>query len=169
LISPNFPPHDEGFLNTLTHFFFAMKPFLTLLACLFSFHFLSAQDGPARGDIQGEVPDVVKNVFIRDFPEARDFSWRKLNRQYLVDFRINSIEAKATYSGTGIWLQTDYDLPLEKFPQRALDHHRENYGSFPIVGAAYHDEEDNRYYLLKIQIRGEVKYLKYDDEGGFLP
>ncbi len=144
-----------------------MRLLLTFLSCLVVSLSLTAQ-GTARGqDAQG-IPEPVKERYLQDFTEGRNAEWRKRNKYYEVAFQLNEYRMVATYSGTGMWVHTEIDIPVEKMPQRAMNHYQENYGSYPLIDTGYHDEEGDRYYRIRIRRDGVVRMLKYDDNGSFI-
>lgn len=145
----------------------AMRLCLTFLSCLLLCLSLTAQ-GTVRGQGNQDIPDVVKETFLQNFPEARSAAWRKTGTYYTVGFDLDDLKMEATYSGTGIWAYTEITIPRAKMPEKILAHYQETYSSYPLVDMGYHDEENNRYYRLRIRKGGSVKMLKYDDNGTFI-
>jgi hypothetical protein len=128
---------------------------------------LTAQ-GSLRGQSPQGIPEQVHNRFLQDFTEGHSPQWRKRGNYYEVAFLLNEYRMVATYSGTGTWMHTEIEIPVEKMPDRAMAHYREQYGSYPLVDTGYHDEEGERYYRIRILRDGVVRMLKYDDNGNFI-
>lgn len=141
-----------------------MKPFLTFLCILL----LSSTASLAQVRGQDDVPSLIKDSFLSDFPEARHVIWQRRTNRYVIKFVLNGFDQQAHYSGTGTWRFTEIVVPENMMPPNSLEHCRSRYPGAPIISTGYHDEEGNRYYRIDVSLNGISRQLRYDDDGHFI-
>jgi len=63
-----------------------------------------------------ETPSVVLNTFQREFPDATDLEWEKLQQDYKVEFEVDNIDHTAILSTDGNLLKFKYDILISELP-----------------------------------------------------
>ncbi|WP_298247784.1 hypothetical protein [uncultured Christiangramia sp.] len=63
-----------------------------------------------------ETPSVVLNTFQREFPDATDVEWEKLQQDYEVEFEVDNIDHTAILSNDGNLLKYKYDILISELP-----------------------------------------------------
>lgn len=126
---------------------------------------LWAQPPQSRG---WGAPEEVTLHFEEDFPSAEQVNWTTINKTYEATFHLNGFVMKAIYTQLGVWRYTHINVPDDRMPKPAMAHCRQTYPGATIVTTGYHDDPEERYYLIDIRRNGQVVRLRYDDEGNFL-
>jgi len=92
-----------------------MKKYLLILVSFFAIASVSAQ---AISDQY--IPDIVKKKVIEMYPEAKGIYWKQPMPGFLdAYFTLNKKKCNATYQVSGAWVSTDFEIPVEEFPDSA--------------------------------------------------
>ncbi|MDX1905642.1 MAG: hypothetical protein SF053_01310 [Bacteroidia bacterium] len=122
-------------------------------------------DGQPRGF---SLPMIVQRHFEEEFHDADNVTWRQTGDKYVASFVKNTFRMDAYYTDNGVWLKTEIDVPLARFPEAARTHLSQTYGNWQVNRTGYHDAEDARYYWVDISGGGGIRTIQYDDDGVFL-
>lgn len=114
-------------------------------------------------------PEAIQDRFWDHFPDADAPDWRATETQYVVRFVLNDMHMQAHYSQAGTWKYTDIDVPLDRLPERVRQHYQEHFPHYPLRHIRFHDEEGNSFFQLEVIRDGVTRFLRYDDEGRFIP
>ncbi|MFT3844761.1 MAG: PepSY-like domain-containing protein [Lacibacter sp.] len=63
------------------------------------------------------VPDLVKQAFDKQYPEAKDLKWTGGLDNHTVKFSMNEKQMKAVYTKDGIWVSTEVQSKMEELPK----------------------------------------------------
>lgn len=132
---------------------------------------LSTLTSQAQGDNpRGFMPPPsIQDRFWDHFPDAEAVDWEGTESRYIARFSLNDLLMRAHYSLAGIWQYTDIEVPYARLPEAVRTHYEANFSSLPLLRARFHDETDNSYFHLEVSRNGVSRWLRYDDEGRFMP
>lgn len=60
---------------------------------------------------------MVKQVFDKQYPEAKEVDWKGGLDNHSVTFKLNSKKYKALYTKDGSWVSTETDVVFENLPK----------------------------------------------------
>lgn len=63
------------------------------------------------------VPDIVKQSFDKQYPEAKDLKWSGGLDNHTVRFTLDERRLKASYTPKGLWVSTEEQVKLETLPE----------------------------------------------------
>jgi Putative beta-lactamase-inhibitor-like, PepSY-like len=63
------------------------------------------------------VPDIVKQTFDQQYPDAKDLKWSGGIDNHAVRFSLGERKLKASYTPKGIWVNTEEQVKLETLPE----------------------------------------------------
>jgi hypothetical protein len=115
-----------------------------------------------------KVPQVAKDNFARQYPEAREVNWDNEVISVNVRFELNGEWMNAEYSNKGIWKKTEKDWDYEKLPDDVKDgFDKSKYADREVVETVVvYLPGDMQQYRLKVQKNDlQKKYLFFDDDG----
>lgn len=64
-----------------------------------------------------KVPDLVKQVFDRQYPDAKEVDWNGGIDNHIVVFKLNEKKFKASYTGSGSWNFTESKVLFDSLPK----------------------------------------------------
>jgi hypothetical protein len=63
------------------------------------------------------VPDIVKQSFDKQYPDAKDLKWSGGLDNHVVRFTLGERKLKANYTPKGDWVSTEEQVKLETLPE----------------------------------------------------
>ncbi len=113
------------------------------------------------------VPDSVKVLFNKTFPDAQNVSWKKEKPlKYETSFVINGTEMSASYNGEGKWLETSQTIKQPELPvmvQSVLD---SVYADYIVTGTSRVEKPD-KIVLYKVELKkGDTQRTIQLEENG---
>jgi Putative beta-lactamase-inhibitor-like, PepSY-like len=132
--------------------------FLSLLLLLSTFSFSQVT----------KVPQVAKDNFARQYPEAHEISWDNDVINVNVRFELNGERMNAEYSNKGIWKKTEKDWDYDKLPDEVRDgFDKSKYADREVVETVIvYLPGDVQQYRLKVEKNDvQKKYLFFDEDG----
>jgi hypothetical protein len=115
-----------------------------------------------------KVPQVAKDNFARQYPEAREVTWDNDVISVNVRFELNGERMNAEYSNKGIWKKTEKDWDYDKLPDDVKDgFDKSKYADREVVETVIvYLPGDVQQYRLKVEKNDlQKKYLFFDDDG----
>jgi putative PepSY-like beta-lactamase-inhibitor len=115
-----------------------------------------------------KVPQVAKDNFARQYPEAHEVSWDNDVINVNVRFELNGERMNAEYSNKGIWKKTEKDWDYEKLPDDVKDgFDKSKYADREVVETVIvYLPGDVQQYRLKVEKNDvQKKYLFFDEDG----
>ena len=115
-----------------------------------------------------KVPQVAKDNFARQYPEAREINWDNDVINVSVRFELNGERMNAEYSNKGIWKKTEKDWDYDKLPDDVKDgFDKSKYADREVVETVIvYLPGDVQQYRLKVEKNDlQKKYLFFDDDG----
>jgi hypothetical protein len=115
-----------------------------------------------------KVPQVAKDNFARQYPEAREVKWDNDVINVNVRFELNGEKMSAEYSNKGIWKKTEKDWDYDQLPDDVKDgFDKSKYAERDVVETVIvYLPGDVQQYRLKVEKNDlQKKYLFFDDDG----
>ncbi len=92
-----------------------MKKLLLFILTASIFSFSSCCSDPV------DLPEKVKTIFSKKFPDAKKVRWEKENdTEWEAEFYLNGKEYSAAYNNDGKWLETEYEINSTEIPEAVL-------------------------------------------------
>ena len=63
------------------------------------------------------VPDIVKQTFDKQYPDAQDLKWTNGLDNHSVRFTLGERKLKASYAPKGDWITTEEQVKMETLPE----------------------------------------------------
>jgi len=115
-----------------------------------------------------KVPQIAKDNFARQYPEAREINWDNDVLNVNVRFELNGEKMNAEYSNKGIWKKTEKDWDYDKLPEDVKDgFDKSKYADREVVETVIvYLPGDVQQYRLKVEKNDlQKKYLFFDEDG----
>jgi hypothetical protein len=64
-----------------------------------------------------KVADMVKQVFDKQYPEAKEVDWKGGLDNHTVTYKLNDKKYKSLYTKDGSWVSTETDVKFENLPK----------------------------------------------------
>lgn len=116
-----------------------------------------------------KVSDMVKQVFDKQYPEAKEVDWKAGLDNHAVTFKLNDKKYKALYTKDGSWVSTETAVVFESLPKSVqLSFGASNYKTwtvkecFEIIKPR---AEANEYKILVQKSSINKKILFFDAKG----
>lgn len=85
---------------------------------IFSFFIvLMLSHSAANGQQLFAVPDIVKQTFDQQYPDAKELKWSGGLDNHTVRFTLGERKLKASYTPKGLWVNTEEQVKLETLPE----------------------------------------------------
>jgi hypothetical protein len=111
------------------------------------------------------LPNDVKTIFAKMFPNQYSVKWELENGNYEAEFLLNKIETSALYSPTGQWLQTETEIKADVLPMAVVEYVSKNLAGKKIKEAAkIIDAKGNLFYEAEVNGKDYI----FDSKGNFL-
>ena len=143
---------------------FNKKTFFTLLF-FFAFGFANAQDIS-----QSEVPSIVLNNFLPEFPKATDIEWKMDGNLYRADFEMRwNKDYDVWYDGTGEKVKQRIEIEKRELPPSIVSKVSTDFKGYRIEGAERMTKGKKVYYELEMDanLKGDWKIM-IDEKGKIL-
>ncbi len=115
------------------------------------------------------VPDIVKESFDKQYPEAKDLKWSGGIDNHVVRFTLAERKLKANYTPKGIWVSTEEQVKLETLPevvqQGLKDSKYKEWTIKDVLTVTKPRVEANEYYIIVQKSSLNKKKLVFDAKG----
>jgi len=114
------------------------------------------------------VPDILKKKMTEMYPEAKGTYWKQPMPGFMdAYFNLDKRKCNATFQVSGAWVSTDFEIPVEEFPDSAkqyLTAHTDK------VLKYYRSESKSKglQYSADGKVDGEVMQFIFNKDGSFL-
>ena len=116
-----------------------------------------------------KVPDLVKEVFDRQYPNAKSVDWKGGVDQYSVNFKLNEKQYKASYTKDGSWNYTETKVEQDSLPKSVqLSFGSSNYNTWPVkecIEVIKPRAEGNEYKIIVQKSAINKRVLIFDAKG----
>jgi hypothetical protein len=141
-----------------------MKQIILLASSLLIISGANAQDLK-----ESEVPEMIKQSFIKKYPNAKVEGWEKEGTDYEAEFHLNKVESSAIFDANGKFKELEQEIKITELPKLASDYCAKTYIGYKLEEAAKITDADG-----KIMFEAEMKKGKehfdvmFDDKGNFI-
>jgi hypothetical protein len=116
-----------------------------------------------------KVPDLVKQVFDRQYTEAKEVDWKGGLDNHTVQFRLGEKKYKASYTKDGSWNYTETSVVLDSLPKSVqLSFGASNYKTWPVkdcIEVIKPRAEANEYKIIVQKSAINKRVLVFDAKG----
>ena len=114
---------------------------------------------------ESEVPQEVKTIFTKMFPNTKVHKWEVEEKNYEAEFDFNKVETSALFEANGTHLQTEYEIDISMLPKDAKEYILKNTKEKKIKEASIIDFANG-----KKNYEAEIDGMDYmfDDNGIFI-
>ena len=116
-----------------------------------------------------KVPDLVKQMFDKQYPDAKEVDWKGGVDNHTVEFKLNEKQYKASYTKDGSWNYTETKVPQDSLPKSAqLSFGSSRYSTWTVkecVEVVKPRVEANEYKILVQKSALQKKWLLFDAKG----
>lgn len=116
-----------------------------------------------------KVPDLVKEVFDRQYPEAKSVDWKGGLDNHSVSFKLGDKQYKASYTKDGSWNYTETKVPQDSLPKSVqLSFGSSNYNAWPVkecIEVIKPRAEVNEYKIIVQKSAINKRVLVFDAKG----
>jgi len=115
------------------------------------------------------VPEIVKQTFTKQYPDAKDAKWRDGLDNHTVRFTLGNKILKASYAPKGDWAWTEKKVEMAELPKVVQDgFNNSNYKDWPVketVSVTKPRAEANEYKIVVQKSALKKKILVFDAKG----
>lgn len=113
---------------------------------------------------QTKVPKVVQEAFLDRYGNATDIEWEKEGMNWEVEFNISDNEMTAEFDADGKWLETEWEIGMDKLPHVVADSIAYGYKDYDIKEVQQVDSPDFKGYVIDIvkdDLELEIRATEY--------
>ncbi|NCU04999.1 MAG: hypothetical protein GXC73_13535 [Chitinophagaceae bacterium] len=115
------------------------------------------------------VPDIVKQTFDKQYPDAKDLKWSGGLDNHIVRFTSGDKKLKAVYTPKGDWVSTEEQVKLEALPevvqQGFKDSKYKEWAVKDVLTVTKPRAEANEYFIIVQKNAINKKKLVFDAKG----
>ena len=115
------------------------------------------------------VPEMVKQTFNKQYPDAKDLKWSDGLDNHVVRFTLGDKKLKASYAPKGDWVWTETQVTMEQLPKVVQDGFKDcKYKDWPvkeIVSVEKPRADANEYKIVVQKSIINKKILVFDAKG----
>lgn len=116
-----------------------------------------------------KVPDLVKQVFDKQYPDAKSVDWKGGVDNNTVTFKLNEKQYKASYTKDGSWNYTETKVSQDSLPKSVqLSFGNSNYKTWPVkecIEVIKPRAEANEYKIIVQKSSLNKRVLVFDAKG----
>ena len=115
------------------------------------------------------VPDIVKQSFDKQYPDAKDLKWSGGLDNHIVRFTLGEKKLKTVYTPKGDWVSTEEQVKMETLPevvqQGFKDSKYKDWAVKDVMTVTKPRAEANEYYIIVQKSALNKKKLVFDAKG----
>jgi hypothetical protein len=81
---------------------------------------------------ESAVPSAVVNNFKMKYANAKDVKWEKEDTVYSAEFLLDDFVTESEFNEKGVWIETEWDIPIEYTPQAIKNYIDSAHAGFKI-------------------------------------
>lgn len=113
-----------------------------------------------------EVPAIVSNAFVAQFPDAMDVVWEMEDATtYEAGFKRNDVQQSASYAADGTWLETEMTLNPLDLPAAVQEGISTGYAGHVTKEAEELTRPSGTFYEVELEQDGHTMEVVYTSEG----
>ncbi|RXK58341.1 hypothetical protein ESA94_17005 [Lacibacter luteus] len=115
------------------------------------------------------VPDIVKQTFDKQYPDAQDLKWTNGLDNHAVRFTLGERKLKANYAPKGDWISTEEQVKMETLPEVVQEGFKnskyKDWAVKDVVAVTKPRENANEYFIIVQKSAINKKKLVFDVKG----
>jgi hypothetical protein len=132
------------------------KMILLSAAVLFAFTFAYSQKVA-----ETDVPSATLMTFKTKFANATNVAWEKDSANYEAAFTSNEMKAEALISDKGVWIETEWDIPLEYTPDTLKKYATKNFSGYKIKETTILDKAEGKFYVIEVAKKKDIQEVTF--------
>jgi hypothetical protein len=112
-----------------------------------------------------EVPDIVKNSLLSQFPGASEIKWERGDGFYEAEFDLNEVDYSVVINDAGNVMVTEVEIDPNQLPAGILPYVKSNFGDRKIKETSKITDADGTV-TYEVELKGHD--LIFDSNGNFL-
>jgi hypothetical protein len=118
---------------------------------------------------ESEVPEIIKQSFLKIYPNTKVDGWEKEGTNYEVEFHLNNAESSAIFDANGRFKELEQEIKITELPIAATEYCAKTYVGYKLEEAAKITDVSG-----KILFEAELKKGKehfdvmFDDKGNVI-
>jgi hypothetical protein len=118
---------------------------------------------------ESEVPEIIKQSFLKIYPNTKVDGWEKEGANYEAEFHLNNAESSAIFDANGRFKELEQEIKITELPIAATEYCAKTYVGYKLEEAAKITDVNG-----KITFEAEMKKGKehfdvmFDDKGSFI-
>lgn len=112
-----------------------------------------------------DIPSVVLNGFLEQFPNATGVEWEKREDLYEAEFHNDSVEHEAIINAEGSILKYKYGLPYEELPEAIKTSITSNFDSTKVDDVEVLQISGDTYYQVEFEEDRNENYVIFNEAG----
>ena len=141
-----------------------MKQIILLASSLLIINGAKAQDLK-----ESEVPEIIKQSFIKKYPNTKVDGWEKEGTDYEAEFHLNKVESSASFDANGRFKELEQEIKITELPKAASEYCAKTYIGYKI-GEASKITDVNGKIMFEAELqKGKEHFdVMFDDKGNFI-
>lgn len=139
------------------------KMILLSAAVLFAFTFAYSQKV-----LETDVPSAVLMTFKSKFANATGVAWEKDSANYEASFISNEMKAEALISDKGVWLETEWDIPIEYTPDTLKKYITLTLPGYKIKETTILDKAEGKFYVIDVAKKKDIQEVTFSLDNKFI-
>ena len=116
-----------------------------------------------------DVPNKVKEAFVKKYPGSKAKEWEKENADYEVEFDLNKVESSAVFTADGTFKELEQEIKLTELPKTASDYCAKNYAGWKLAEAEKITDAAGKVMFEAEMEKGKEHFdAMFDDKGNFV-
>lgn len=115
------------------------------------------------------VPDMVKQTFDKQYPDAQELKWTNGLDNHSVRFTLGERKLKASYAPKGDWISTEEQVKMETLPEVVQEGFKKSkFNNWPVkdvIAVTKPRENANEYLIIVQKSTLNKKKLVFDAKG----
>jgi hypothetical protein len=118
---------------------------------------------------ESEVPEIIKQSFLKIYPNTKVDGWEKEGTDYEVEFHLNKVESSAIFDANGRFKELEQEIKITELPMAATEYCAKNYVGYKLEEAAKITNVSGKI-LFEAEMKKGKEYfdVMFDDKGNFI-
>lgn len=113
-----------------------------------------------------EVPQAVKDAFMKKFPTAKKVDWEKESEaEWEAEFKMGKMEYSANFLQNGTWKETEHEIEISDIPANVMASLKSNFPGYDLEESEISETATGMVYEFTIEIGEEELEVAIDTTG----
>jgi len=118
---------------------------------------------------ESEVPEIIKQSFLKIYPNTKVDGWEKEGTDYEAEFIINKVESSAIFDANGRFKELEQVIKITELPMAATEYCAKIYVGYKLEEAAKITNVSGKILFEAEMKKGKEHFdVMFDDKGNFI-